>query len=620
MRRGRKVAGPLGLLIPLLVLSAAGCRLPVVLPRPSHHLAPVAEAVAGPGLSESTRALLVERGIDDVARHHPRIAFRVLEQELPGDPQGSPRRLLALAELADRLARHPAVTPSRRSEALAESRDAAVYAAFCLSDPRADESTRQAALDVHNRAVARSLRLAGTTAMASHSDWPGRLAEAGLVPTAASADWRRMGFDRLQPANHLIVSHQVDRARQKGIGVPVLARRRLSGLDAERWRPYGPRESSFAATVLVRPAPGTTPADWRSSPAEFLIQDPFRESVPGIGGGSLPLAWDLTTPLIDRLNEPPMRYYQFLGVFSSSYYMERTGIYAVDPYQPGKIPFVLLQGLWSSPDEWAPMINVLRADPVLRGRFQFWVALYPSGYAPPLAALAIRRALRDIRDRFDPQHADGALDRMVLLGKSSGGLFAKMLVQSSGQDLWDAVFARPIDQVRAAPERRDELASMFFYEPEPSIARVIFVSTGHRGSDLAEKPGVQPMERWVHAGDPMLQLRDDLIAANGLDLFRPTYRARALGVHDGLNINSPLMKAIEQTPIAPGVIYHSIMGNNRRTDDPRRMTDGVVSYASAHLDGAATERVIKMNHSSETNPEVAAEVRNILHMHLNGLR
>ena len=52
---------------------------------------------------------------------------------------------------------------------------------------------------------------------------------------------------------------------------------------------------------------------------------------------------------------------------------------------------------------------------------------------------------------------------MTVLGKSSGGLFAKMLVQSSGRDLWDSVFARPFEEIRATPERRDELAAYFGY-------------------------------------------------------------------------------------------------------------------------------------------------------------
>ena len=55
----------------------------------------------------------------------------------------------------------------------------------------------------------------------------------------------------------------------------------------------------------------------------------------------------------------------------------------------------------------------------------------------------------------------------------------------AAMQLWNAVFARPISEIRAPPELRAELAAMFFYEPEPYIRRVIFATTAHRGGKLA---------------------------------------------------------------------------------------------------------------------------------------
>jgi hypothetical protein len=608
-----------GRLLLLMVVIPLGCHQPIVLPNPARHFTPAVEAITRPTMSPSTHATLRAWGIADVAAHHPRVAFATMEQQLTdASSSPTPETLLAMAELADRISRRPVLTHSMRTEAMAWSRDAAVYAMFCVSDPRSDRSIREMACDVHNHAVARILRLAGTSSNFERSHWPVRLAEARILPTAGPADWRTLGFDQIQNADDLLITRQVVRERRGGLGVPVLAKRRLAEHDAANWRHYGPRQAAFSASALIRPSSGSTPSHWRSKPVELVLHDPFRDgdAAPTLGGGAVPIAWDLTAPMVDRLTEFPMLAYQYLGIVSQSYYLGRTGIYAVDPYQPGKIPFVLFQGLWSSPDEWTPMLNTLRADPVLRDKFQFWVALYPSGYVPPLAALSLRRALREIRDRFDPTHTDNALDRMVILGKSSGGLFAKMLVQSSGSVLWDTVFARPLDQVQADDTLRAELAAMFFYEPEPSIARVIFVSTGHRGSKLASQPGVRAIERVVHSGDPVLAARDRLIAENGRDLFHPVYRDRAISPNDGLNADSPLMQAIRRTPIAPNVVYHSIIGNNRWTNSPERMTDGVVSYASAHIEGAASEAIIKMSHSSETNPDVIAEVRRILHVHL----
>ena len=149
------------------------------------------------------------------------------------------------------------------------------------------------------------------------------------------------------------------------------------------------------------------------------------------------------------------------------------------------MPVVLVQGLWSSPAVWIPLLNTLRNDPVLRAGYQFWVVLYPSVYPLPVAAVALRQSLREIRRRFDPNGVDSALDNMVILGKSTGGQVVRMLVEQSGESLWNAVFSRPINQVCATPELRTELAEIFRFQPEPYVRRVIFLTTGHRGSRRA---------------------------------------------------------------------------------------------------------------------------------------
>ena len=137
-------------------------------------------------------------------------------------------------------------------------------------------------------------------------------------------------------------------------------------------------------------------------------------------------------------------------------------MYALDPYQPGKIPVVLIQGVWSSPRVWGPMLASLRRDPALRAAFQFWVVLYPSGYPLPVAARSLRQSLREIRQRFDPERKDRALDEMVILGKSTGGQATRMLVERSGNALWNAVFTVPIDQIQASVALRAELVDTFF--------------------------------------------------------------------------------------------------------------------------------------------------------------
>src|SRR2546430_14931090 len=90
--------------------------------------------------------------------------------------------------------------------------------------------------------------------------------------------------------------------------------------------------------------------------------------------------------------------------------------YMYEPYQPGKIPVVMIHGLLSSPLTWAPMFNDLRADPSLPDRFQFWFYFYPTG-TPYLATAAdLRQELARLRTEPDPPGKDPALDQMWCAG------------------------------------------------------------------------------------------------------------------------------------------------------------------------------------------------------------
>ncbi len=109
------------------------------------------------------------------------------------------------------------------------------------------------------------------------------------------------------------------------------------------------------------------------------------------------------------------------------------------PYERGKIPVVLIHGLWGSPRNWDRMIEDLETDPAIRTRFQFWTVRYASGDSILYSAHSLRQSLRRARRVFDPDGTDAAFDRMVLVGHSLGGILAKMMVQSGGPRLWQTV-------------------------------------------------------------------------------------------------------------------------------------------------------------------------------------
>jgi hypothetical protein len=613
----RRVLGP-ALLYLAVGLAALGCSQVAILPAPGPRLRPIADLLGGPLWSPSTGIVLNRFGMCELARHDPQAAFTLLEQQaVAGQPD--PEYLLALADLADQIGRTAVFLES--GEALRWSRAAAVYAVFCLAQP-GDRQDRAviwcAARAVHNRAVSRCLRLVRADVPADHSAWAARLAEAGIVPATTVLEWAALRFDTLQSAEEFTTTLPGGSARSAGLGVPLIASRQLVGDDVSIWRHYGPGKAVFPATAVIQ-SRGTL-SHWRDQPVELVLHDPMRTDVVNVDGRPIFLARDLSVPLVHRLRQIPVRNYEYLGVFDPELYAERAGVYAVDPYQPGKVPVVFVHGIWSSPAAWVGMLDGLRRDPVLRASCQFWVVLYPSGYPLPMAAVSMRHSLREIRQHLDPQGADAALDQMVIVGKSTGGQTARLLVQPSGETLWKTVFARPFDQVDASATLRSELADMFFFEPEPYIRRVVFVTTGHRGSRLARPPWVRLGVELVRRNNPLRRAWAELRDANGPEIFQPFFQDRVPSSVDGLQAGNPLLVAIDSQPIDPGVPYHSIIASIHRRLPPERMTDGLVRHSSAHLDGAASETIISASHLCASDPQVIAEVRRILMVHLAEVR
>ena len=84
---------------------------------------------------------------------------------------------------------------------------------------------------------------------------------------------------------------------------------------------------------------------------------------------------------------------------------------------------------------------------------------------------------------------------------------------------------------------------------------------------------------------------------------------------DGMSPDSPVLKTLAVTPLAPGVIGHSIIAVEG-DGDPELGDDGVVAYTSAHLDGMESEYIIRSGHSCQGHPFTIEEVRRILLEHL----
>src|SRR5262249_17473114 len=141
---------------------------------------------------------------------------------------------------------------------------------------------------------------------------------------------------------------------------------------------FYPRQVSFPVTAFFRFEGSLADLGARRA-GRLELYNPLAIQQAEVRGQAVPLETDLTTPQAYCLANTDLTEVGVLGFLRAEKVERKAGIYLFEPYQPGKIPVLMIHGLLSSPLTWMPLFNDLRADPVLREHFQFWFYLYPTG-------------------------------------------------------------------------------------------------------------------------------------------------------------------------------------------------------------------------------------------------
>ena len=110
-------------------------------------------------------------------------------------------------------------------------------------------------------------------------------------------------------------------------------------------------------------------------------------------------------------------------------------------YDLNRIPLLMVHGLQSTPVSFINLVNDLSADPVLHARYQIWHYHYPTGTRVLQNAAVLRRILKQTLSEIDPQGRDFAINHLVALGHSMGGVMTRTLISDSGYKLWDRVIS-----------------------------------------------------------------------------------------------------------------------------------------------------------------------------------
>ena len=616
----------------------------------------------GPKRSQSATQTLKALGVPEKKVRVPELERLLAEI----DEKPSPEAVYAYVESAYLEARR--LETRRPALAVEIYATAALYAYHYLFNPTLQESRRSTMFDAQARDVAvlyngsceRLLRLLlkdSSTPFRPGSvcRFEGESATLTAYCRVASGSWAPEEIESFELAADREVEELSFDCRRAGLGVPLVAKRRA---DAAVERPeeiYYPTGLQFPATAFLRPNPtaplGSIPpldpdadadeiaevdAELNGAVAILEIYDPLVSSFATVGDRAVPLECDLTTPLASYLASPnqlafskgqkglldPEKLLETIPTHSPTRERTLQGLYMLQPYDPAKIPVVMTHGLGSSPITWLEMYNSLRNVPEICDNYQFWFYFYPTGQPFWISAAQLRSDLRDLRETLDPAGDAPALDQTVLVGHSMGGLISRMQVAESGDRIWRRVSSVPLDDLDFDAETKANFRAWFFFEPNPSVRRVITIATPFRGSDYANGFTQWLADRAISIPKTVASAAGSLatlLETDASQIDDPTLLETATSV-DSLSPKSPIFAALDECPIPSSVALNNIVGVlpslERRWFAPKK-SDGVVEFWSSNRDDVETQREIPAAHTTaHAHPAAIWETKEILLRHL----
>ena len=353
-------------------------------------------------------------------------------------------------------------------------------------------------------------------------------------------------------------------------------------------------------------APVTATLDFHATDATLALRRPAKQPMTSVEGKTCPLAANFSAPIGYYQPPPNLLLVSLMAMLRSGHYMEKTGLYFLQPYDPDRTPLVFVHGLFSTPFDWVQTINGLQADPEIRKHYQFWVFAYPTGNPILYSALRLREELARA-DKLYPNHRP-----YVVVGHSMGGMLTHMQVVTATQAMWEKTLGQTAKSIFRQNSRDSLIVRATIFQANPRIKRVVFICTPHRGSEMASSGlgrfGISLISLPLNIATKM---KDALTSA---DLVQLTGSSKRLpNSITGLKPSNPGLPVINSAPIS--VPYHSIIGDRGKGDSPNS-TDGVVPYWSSHLDGAQSECIVPGPHGSCELPQTIAELDRILRLNL----
>jgi pimeloyl-ACP methyl ester carboxylesterase len=608
---------------------------------------------SGPKPSKRTKQLLRRFNLADLWSGDRRELLKQLEEIQQREPDRE--KEYALAEIAYVSAKEAEALPEmfRRGEAIEFYGTSLVHAYRYFFDYQdelplnAYDPQFRGASDLYNQSLEGLLRLVrqdgallpGTTRTIHTASQT-----CSFEIVLHSAGWHEEDFDHVEFVSDYRVQGLRNHYHNYGLGVPLIAIRKPHEEEDPAEQFYPPM-LSFPLTAFLRVASSEQPKKGRAGSRSDIFSPPTLEDETDVkfADGSaprfvlelydslehptievarrrVPLEADYSTPLAYFLNQPQFQDSKLStdGLLNPGSVKDLQGLYMLEPYDPEKMPVLMVHGLWSSPVTWMEMFNDLRSDPTIRDHYQFWFYLYPSGQPFWLSGTQMREDLAMMRRQLDPERQAPALDQMVLVGHSMGGLVSKMQTVGSGDAFWQTTSERPFAELKAGDDVRRSLANAYFFDPSPSVRRVVTIGTPHRGSQFANSATRWLGNKLINIPASMRQGRRELLATNK-GFFRPDSPIEIATSIDSLAPDSPILPVLLAARPGPWISYYNVVGQESDLGWRGWFTDegdGVVALESARLDNMpqlAEQIVVPSDHVNvHRHPQSILKVRHVL--------
>ncbi len=418
-----------------------------------------------------------------------------------------------------------------------------------------------------------------------------------------------MVFEDVIPAADVPLVSLEERYTEPGIGVPVVGiipAHRMESLDDGHFR-MSPRGTVLMLTAVLRFPSGRTP--------ELVLIPRYEINTVRVGCYEYQLAADWSAALEMYWNLTRIRKDRWLGLFRPQEIRSTTGLFSIQPYNPGRIPVILTHGLASSASTFDNLVNRLVSDPVIRRNYQFWYFNYPTGLAWTISAREYRQTIENLRSEVDPQRKNRNWDNMVVVGHSMGGLITHY---SQCEEPWNLLRGSPIplkllrEEYRDKPFLNQELESLrkdYFFHPIKA-GLVVYMATPHRGAPLAQYYLVTALTKLVTLPKTLLEeayniatLQEDTMLLNPEEAY-----LWFTSIHQ-LDPESYSIRGLQGLKVR-NAQTHSIIGDRGCSDCPH-CSDGVVPYWSSHIDWG-TQTIVPADHSVQDCAETAADMRKLL--------